>query len=220
MKTITIDATPRERTGKGAARTARREGLIPGTLHGQGKTITLSVDRRDFARKLMDAHGENVIWDVTLPGESPLKSIAREIQHDPVSRSMIHVDFQHIDMNRKINVLVAVHLNGEPDGVRNYGGILEHVSRELEISCLPADIPASIDIDVTDLLVGDSIHVRDIPTQNFEFLTDTDRVIAHVASPTVEKAADEDEGEEGAQASEEGAEAPDGEESKEDGGDS
>jgi large subunit ribosomal protein L25 len=192
MKTISIEATPRERIGKGGARTARREGRIPGTLYGQGKTISLSVDRRDFARKFIAAHGENVIWDVTLPGEAPLKSIAREIQHDPVSRSMLHVDFQHIDMSKTVHVSVVVHLIGEPEGVRTFGGILEHVSRDLEVSCLPLDIPVSIDVDVSGMQIGDSIHVSDIVTDRFEMISEGERVIAHVASPTVEKTAEEE----------------------------
>ena len=106
MKTIPIQAELRERVGKGGARSARREGRIPAVLYGHGERIHLSVDRREFVRAMVEAHGENVIFDVTLPGQSPLKSIAREIQHDPVTRSTIHVDFQHIDMSKKINVSV------------------------------------------------------------------------------------------------------------------
>lgn len=219
MKTIAIEGEIRDRLGKGGARSSRRGGRLPAVLYGQGKTIHLTVDRKEFVRAMQQAHGENIIFDVRLPGESiPLKSIAREVQHHPVSRAAMHVDFQHIDMSRKIELSVAVHLVGEPEGVRNFGGILEHPSRELEILCLPTDIPASIDVDVSEMMVGDTLHVSDITPGNFEFLDDGSKVVAHVAAPTVEKepAAEEIEGE----AVAEGAAAPEGEaaEAKAEGG--
>jgi large subunit ribosomal protein L25 len=196
MKTIAIDGELRDRLGKGGARTSRRSGRIPAVLYGQGKSINLTVDRKDFVRALQEAQGENVIFDVKIPGEStPLKSIAREVQHHPISRAAVHVDFQHIDMSKKIQLSVAVHLLGEPEGVRNFGGILEHPGRELAILCLPTDIPASIDVDVSEMMVGDTLHVSDVTPENFEFLDDGSRVIAHVASPTVEKEPTAEEGE-------------------------
>jgi len=186
MKTIPIAAEVREESGKGSARSTRREGRIPGVLYGQGENVRLSVDRKEFVKALHDAHGENVIFDVTLPGQTPLKSIARDVQHDPVTHAATHVDFQHIDMSQKIHVSVAVHLVGESEGVKNYSGILEHVSRELEVLCLPADIPSAIVVDVTSLGVGASIHVRDLPAVGFEILADGAQVVVHVAAPTVE----------------------------------
>jgi len=203
MKTIPIESELRDELGKGGARSSRREGRIPAVLYGQGKSIHLTVDRKAFARAMHEAHGENVIFDVRIPGESaPLKSIAREVQHHPISRAAVHVDFQHIDMTQKIHVSVSVRLIGEPDGVKNFGGILEHPSRELEILCLPVDIPASIDVDVTRMMIGDTIHVSDIQPDNYEFLDDGSKVLAHVAAPTVEKVATD------AAAAVEGAVAP------------
>jgi len=189
MKTIPIRAEERTRKGKGGARETRRNGRIPAILYGQGRTIALSVDRREFARALMEAHSQNVIFDLTLPGQEPMKSIPREIQHDPVSRSMIHVDFQHIDMTKKIHVRVAVRVVGEPDGVKNQGGILEHISRELEVSCLPAEIPNEIVVDVSHLTIGTSVHVSEIRVEGFEILEDPQQVVALVVAPTVEKVA-------------------------------
>ncbi|MGH2569982.1 MAG: 50S ribosomal protein L25 [bacterium] len=188
MKTIPIEGELRERLGKGGARSLRRDGRIPAVLYGQGKSFNLTVDRKQFVRAMQEAHGENVIFDVRVPGESaPLKSIAREIQHDPVSRAAVHVDFQHIDLTAKIHVSVAIRLVGEPDGVKNFGGILERPAREVEILCLPADIPASIDVDVSRMLIGDTLHVSDIVAGKFEFQGDPAKVVAHVAAPTVEK---------------------------------
>ncbi|MEZ5066720.1 MAG: 50S ribosomal protein L25 [bacterium] len=194
MKTIAIDAKVRERIGKGGARTARREGQLPGVLYGQGKKIALTVDHKEFLTAFHEAAGEALVFDVTLPGQPPLKSIAREFQRDPVSLEFMHVDFLHIDMSKPVHVMVTVHLVGEPDGVKNYGGILEHSARELEVSCLPSNIPSHIEIDVSGMAVGDSIHVSDIKTENFEFLEEMERVVAHVASPTVEKAATDEDG--------------------------
>ena len=128
---------------------------------------------------------------MTLPGRSPLKSLAREIQTDPVSRSMLHVDFQHIDMSQKIHVSVAVVLKGEPEGVKTFGGVLEHPARDLEVSCLPVDIPESIVVDVSGMGIGDAVHVRDLTPVGFEILEEPAKVIVLVAAPTVEKTAAE-----------------------------
>jgi large subunit ribosomal protein L25 len=193
MKTIAIEAHRRERTGKGSARSARREGRIPGVLYGRGENVVLSVDRKRFARALNEAGDENVIFDVMLPGQEPLKAIAREIQIDPITRGAIHVDFQHIDMSKKIHLSVAVHLVGEPEGVKNYGGILEQPMRQVEVVCLPANIPSHIDVDVSKLMIGDSVHVSDIVPEGFEFLDEPSKVIAQVAAPTVARVEEEEE---------------------------
>jgi large subunit ribosomal protein L25 len=219
MKTVSIDAEPRGDTGKGSARGTRREGRIPGVLYGQGKNIPLSVDRRGFVRALVEAHGENLIFDVNIPGEKTMKAIAREIQHDPITRSALHVDFQHIDMSKTIHLDIVVNLVGEPEGVKNFGGVLEHPGRTVEIETLPANIPSSIEVDVSHLMVGDSIHVSDLPAEGFTFLDEETRVIAQVAAPTIVKTAEEEaaeaeaaaEGEEGAEVKAEGEEEAKGE---------
>ena len=192
MKTVSIDAVPRENTGKGSARSARRDGRIPGVLYGQGKNIPLSIDRRGFVRAMLDAHGENLIFDVNIPGHGTMKAIAREVQQDPISRGALHVDFQHIDMSKPIRLDVVVNLLGEPEGVKNYGGILEQPGRSVEIECLPSAIPSSFDIDVSGLMVGDSLHVSDLAGEGIVFLDDPTQVIAHVAAPTVVKTAEEE----------------------------
>lgn len=208
MKTIPIEAQVRERTGKGGARTARRDGRLPGVLYGQGRSIHLSVDRREFVRALSQAQDENVLFDVRIPGESAaLTSIAREIQHDPVTRVALHVDFQFVDLTKPIHVELAIRLIGEPEGVKNFGGILEHVAREVEILCLPTQIPSHLDVDVSGLMVGDSIHVSDLPAEGFEILDSGTQVVAHVAAPTVEKVAAEEAPAEGEEAAAEGEEA-------------
>jgi large subunit ribosomal protein L25 len=188
MKTISIAAEVRTKTGRSGANAARRDGKIPGVLYGQGKTIVISLDRKELIRAMNEAHGENVLFDVSIGTQAPLKSILREVQHDELHRFVTHVDFQHIDLNKKIHVRVAIHLHGDPEGVKTFGGILEHTTRDVEILCLPAEIPPHFDVDVTKLLVGDSIHVSDLPKGNWEFLTEPMRVVAQVTAPTVEKA--------------------------------
>jgi large subunit ribosomal protein L25 len=187
MKTISIAAEERKQTGRSGANAARREGKIPGILYGQGKSIVLAVNRKEFLKAMHEAHGENVLFDVSVGSGAPLKSILREVQHDELHRHITHVDFQHIDLRKKIHVRVAIHLHGEPEGVKTYGGILEHTSRDVEILCLPAEIPPHFDVDVSKLMVGDSIHVSDLPSGNWEFLTEAVRVVAQVTAPTVEK---------------------------------
>lgn len=218
MKTISIAAKVREKTGRSGANQSRREGMIPGTLYGQGKTVTLEVERKDFVKAMAEAHGENVLFDVTIGGGAPLKSIVREIQHDVLHRMVTHVDFQHIDLSKKIHVKVAIHLHGEPEGVKTFGGILEHSGREVEILCLPTEIPPHFDVDVTKLLVGDSIHVSDLPKGNYEFLTDPHRVIAQVTAPVVEKIETPDAAAAATPAAEEAPKAEGGKPSKSEGG--
>ena len=189
MKTISLSAKARDQKGRSAANATRREERIPGILYGQGKNIPLSVDRKEFVKAMQDAHGENVLFDVMVDGGStPLKSILREVQHDTLHRFVIHLDFQHIDLTKKIHVRVAIQLHGEPEGVKTYGGILEHTTRDVEILCLPAEIPAHFDVDVSKLLIGDSIHVSDLPGGNYEILAEPTRVVAQVTAPTIEKA--------------------------------
>jgi large subunit ribosomal protein L25 len=205
MRTITIQAKQREKKGKGAARATRREGLIPAVLYGEGKNISLTVDRREFLKALQEAGGENVLFDIVIPGQKPLKSVLREMQQDVVSRSVTHLDFQHVGMHKKIHVSVSIHLKGEPEGVRNFGGILEHAGREVEVLCLPNNIPSHIELDVSSLMVGDSLHVSDLPRGDFEILDDATKVIAHVAAPTVERKTVEEEAAEEEAAAEEAA---------------
>ncbi len=187
MKTIPIAAEVRKETGRSGANAARREGKIPGVLYGQGKVIVLAVNRKEFVKAMAEAHGENVLFDVSVGEGTPLKSILREIQHDDLHRFVTHIDFQHIDLRKKIHVRVAIHLHGEPEGVKTFGGILEHTTRDVEILCLPAEIPPHFDVNVASLMIGDSIHVSELPKGNWEFLTEPVRVVAQVTAPTVEK---------------------------------
>ena len=190
MAEVTLTVEKRETKGKGPAKKLRSSGKIPAVIYGQGEeSVALTLDGKAFHAVLHSHHGENVIFEVKIPGrKTGLKAILREVQHEPVTGEILHVDFQHISMTKKITVEVPVALMGTPDGVRNKGGILEHILHELEVECLPGDIPEHIEVDVSQLDVGDSIHVSDIPVTKVKILTDPERSIATVVPPTIIKA--------------------------------
>jgi large subunit ribosomal protein L25 len=190
MAEVTLTVGKRQTTGKGPAKKLRSGGKIPAVIYGHGEeTVSLTLDGKSFHAILHSHHGENIIFDIHMPGEkTPRKAILREVQHQPVSGEILHVDFQHISMTEKITVHVPVSLVGSPEGVRNKGGILEHILHELEVECLPTDIPEHIEVDVAHLDVGDSIHVSDISVPKVKVLTESERSIATVVPPTIIKA--------------------------------
>jgi len=190
MAEVNLAVEKRETMGKGPAKKLRSAGKIPAVIYGQGEeSIPLTLDEKAFHAVLHSHHGENVIFEIQIPGrKTGLKAILREVQHEPVSGEILHVDFQHISMTKKITVQVPVSLVGTPDGVRNKGGILEHILHEVEVECLPGDIPEHIEVNVTELDVGDSVHVSDIPVTKVKILTDPERSVATVVPPTIIKA--------------------------------
>ena len=193
-ETTTIGASKRDGLGKGGARTTRRAGRVPGILYGHGEeSIPLSVDARELQRLVHSVSIENTIVDLALEGtRQPYKVLIREIQRHPTREEYLHIDFFHVAMDEKISVEVPVVLTGEPIGVRNKGGILDHQLRELEVYCLPGEIPEKIEVDVTNLDIGDSIHVRDLAVpEGVEVEADLDRSVAAVLAPAVVAAEEE-----------------------------
>ena len=186
MAIVPLQGRVRPGTGKGPARQARRDGLIPGVIYGHGETpVAVSVPRREFEVAMRTAKGSNVIVGLALDGGAEQTAIIREVQRDPISHDILHLDFHHISLTEKVTVEVTVHLTGVPDGVKNGGGILEHITRTIEIECLPTQIPGHLEADVSALGIGDSIHVRDLVIPNAEVLSDPDTTIATVVPPTV-----------------------------------
>jgi large subunit ribosomal protein L25 len=193
MAVIALKGERRERLGKGGARTSRREGKIPGVLYGHGEEpIAVSVGARDFQLALHAHKGGNPIVNLAVAGRE-YTALIRAVQYDPVSHDILHLDFQHISLTETIEVAVNIRLVGTPVGVKDAGGILEHILREVEVRCLPTAIPASLDADVSALGIGDSIHVRDLAARDVVVLTDADATVATVVPPTVieEKPAEE-----------------------------
>jgi len=193
MAVITLNGARRSRLGKGGARTARREGLIPAVLYGHGEDpVPVSVGSREFDVALRGHKGGNPIVNLAVAGQE-FTALIRAVQYDPVSHDILHLDFQHISLTETIEVRVNVHLIGTPVGVKDGGGILETILRDIEVRCLPTAIPSSIDIDVSHLNIGDSVHVRDFSVPNVTLLVDLDATVATVVPPTVieEKPAEE-----------------------------
>ena len=184
--TAMISATEREGRGKGAARSTRREGRIPGILYGHGEeSLALSVDAGELKKLVHSISIENTILDLDLGGSEPYKVLIRELQRHPVRDEFVHIDFFHVAMDEKIQVEIPILLVGTPTGVKNKGGVLDHQLRELEVFCLPGNIPEKVELDVSGLDIGDSIHVSDIQLADVEILTELDRAVVAVLAPTV-----------------------------------
>jgi large subunit ribosomal protein L25 len=186
---VSLQAKARTNTGKGAARSIRRAGKIPGVIYGHGREPeALEVDAPALQRMLVGISAESTVVEVSVEGRTPVKALIREIQRNPVRPAdIIHVDLYEIHADEKITLSVPVHLVGTPDGVRNFGGVLDHILREIEIEVFPGDIPSSIDLDVTALAIGQSLFVRDIKLDKVEILNDPDIPVASVVAPRVEE---------------------------------
>ena len=189
MSVIQLKGTQREGVGKGFARKARAAGQIPGVVYGHGeKPVAVAVDAKEFEVALRSHKGANPIVNLSL-ASGAFTALVRDVQMDPVTRGIIHLDFQHISLTEQIEVEVAVHCIGVPIGVKDGGGILEHHARSLKIRCLPTAIPPSIDVDVTALEVGQNLHVRDLAPGAYTMVTDGDVTVAAVVAPLTEEAA-------------------------------
>ena len=193
MSVIPLPGTRRERLGKGGARKTRAAGHIPGVLYGHGETpIPVQVPAREFDLALRHHKGSNPLVSLSVDG-GEYTALIRDVQYDPLSHDILHLDFQHISLTETVEVQVAVHVTGLAVGVKDGGGILELITRQIEVRCLPTAIPSGIDVDVTPLAVGDSIHVRDLVVKDVTILTDPNATVATVVAPTVieEKAPEE-----------------------------
>jgi large subunit ribosomal protein L25 len=189
MKEIELRAKPREESGKEYAKKLRKNGFVPAVLYGpETKTLALEVETKSFLSLLRGGLGENVIITLLLDDkkDSQRKVLVREVQRDPVTGAILHLDFHQISLTKKLTIQVPIHLMGTPVGVDD-GGILQHALRDLEIECLPTTIPEKIEVDVSHLKIGDSVHVADIKVENAEILSDSKSSIVSVVPPTVFK---------------------------------
>lgn len=180
----TLEAETREAGTKNHARRVRREGRIPAVVYGAGKdSVPVSVDPRHVLRILRSDTGHNTIFDLALKGGEATKAMIVDWQYEPIKGHLLHIDLKRIAMDKALRVSVPVVLQGVPAGVKTEGGILEHMLREVEIECLPADIPGHIDVDVSELTFGKVLRVSDLPhNEKLKFLTDANQPVAHVTS--------------------------------------
>ena len=179
-----LEAQPREAGNKNAARRVRASGKIPAVVYGAGKdALSVSVDPRQVSRILSSETGHNTIFDLALNGGEQTKAMIVDWQYEPVKGKLLHIDLKRIAMDKKLAVKVPIFLKGEAAGVKQQGGILEQMLREVEVECLPGDIPGHIDADVSELVFGKVLRVSDlVRSDKFTYLTDENQPVAHVTS--------------------------------------
>src|SRR5438132_9651219 len=187
-QTISLAASPRQATGKGGARQARFRGKVPAVIYGHGRdTQALELEAKALEKALTGIEPASTIIELAVDGKAAVKTLIREIQRHPLRPDIIHVDFYEIHAAEKVKLKIPVHLVGSPDGVRNAGGVLDQVTREVEIEVLPENIPDRVELDVTALKIGDSLHVRQLQIPNVTILTHSDLTIATVVPPRAEE---------------------------------
>jgi large subunit ribosomal protein L25 len=178
---IEVAAQPRKAGGKNDARRVRKTGMIPAAVYGAGKDpLAVAVDPKAVNKILRSEAGHNTIFDLAVNGGAE-KVMIVDWQYEPLKGHLLHVDLKRIAMDQVLRVSVPVILKGTPEGVKTEGGILEQLIREVEIECLPADIPAGITVDVSNLKFGENLRVSDLAHDDkIKFLTDEDQMVAHI----------------------------------------
>ncbi len=186
---VLLNAERRAERGKGAARKLRSRGQIPAVIYGHGRDPeALAVSAMELDKALQGIAAESTVIDLSVDGQG-VQALIREIQRHPTRMTITHVDFYEIHAGEKITLDVPIRLVGSPEGVRNGGGVLEQFLREIEVEVLPRDIPEHVDVDVTELAIGKSLHVEDITIPDAKILTDADTTICTVVPPRVEEEA-------------------------------
>ena len=205
MSEMNIKVQRREQTGKSANRQLRATGALPAVVYGDHKDpVPITIDRKKVIELLKKGGGENAVFKLELEGAKASRhAMIRDLQVDPISRRIIHIDFQRINLSEKVKVEVAINLLGEPSGVKNEGGVLDFITREVEVECLPNDIPQSLVLDVSELKIGDHVEAGQLTLpESVELMDEPERVIVSVSHSRVEAEIEELE----AEAEAEGAE--------------
>ncbi|HXY78483.1 MAG TPA: 50S ribosomal protein L25 [Candidatus Acidoferrales bacterium] len=184
LETNLLEAHPREAGNKNSARRVRRDGKIPGVVYGAGgDSLPVTVDPRQVLRILHSETGHNTIFDLALNAGERTKAMIVDWQYEPIKGALLHIDVKRIAMDKALKVSVPILLKGDAEGVKTQGGILEQITREVEIECLPTDIPSHIDADVTHLVFGTVLRVADLPhNPKLKFLSDPNQPVAHIIS--------------------------------------
>jgi large subunit ribosomal protein L25 len=187
----TLNATARTGSGKGGARKLRATGKVPAVVYGHGdKNVPLSLDRHELELLLHAISVENTVIGLVTDGGAPKDVLIREVQMHPYRPEVLHVDFIQLHAGEVIRMKIPVRLTGNPAGVRDSGGVLDQVIYDLEVECLPGNIPEAFELDVAHLEIGESVRVQEISVENVRVLADGDLPIASVIAPTVEPADD------------------------------
>jgi large subunit ribosomal protein L25 len=186
---IVVEGAPRSDRGKNEARRLRQTGKVPAVLYGgKGNAITLALNAKQIGAILRSESGHNTLFQVDLAGKHE-PAILKDWQVDPLSGKLLHVDLLRVAMDVRMRVKVPVHTFGEPAGVKQQGGVFEVVTREVEIECLPAEIPTEFKVDVSGLMLGKQLRAGELPidTAKMKLITDPERVLAHVVALKVEE---------------------------------
>ncbi|CAN5752367.1 50S ribosomal protein L25/general stress protein Ctc [soil metagenome] len=188
----TLQAEKRATRGKNEARRLRAAGRIPAVVYGveKGKAIEISVDPKILSRILHSDSGANTLISLQgLEGAADARVLVKEYQLDPIHHKMLHADFYQVAMDKKLIVTVPIVLKGEAKGIKQQGGVVDFVNREIEIEVLPADIPEHIDVDITELMLGQGVRVRDVHTEGAKWtpISDMDLMLVHVVAPRAEE---------------------------------
>ena len=188
-KDITVAAEPRESRGKNEARRLRVKGFAPAVLYGANEpAVAVAVSPKEVNKILHSNTGHNTIFNLALQGGAQVPVMIVDWQRDPVKETLLHVDLKRIDLTKRINVKVRVHMTGEAQGVKLQGGLLEAITREVEIECLPDEIPESFTVDVTELMIGQNLRASDIPLiGSMKLLSAPEQVLAHVVTIKAEE---------------------------------
>ncbi|MBI4981751.1 MAG: 50S ribosomal protein L25 [Candidatus Omnitrophica bacterium] len=201
MEEILLDAEKRQEIGKGKVKHLRDEGILPAVVYYGGKnSLALKISRSQLLKLIHQHHIETAVINLKVKDDTSKKSrpcLIKEIQYDPVHGNIVHVDFNEISLTKAIKVNVPVVAKGESIGVKQEGGSLEHILWEVEVECLPTNIPKEIEVDITQLKLGDSIHVKDmVAPSGVKILTDAEGIVLSIAAPMKEEVAAAVEGEE------------------------
>jgi len=186
-----LEAVSRDTFGKNEARRTRREGKVPGVLYGGDgqKATPIAVDPRALLRILHSEAGQNTLISLKMAGNGDARVLVKDFQLDPITHQVLHADFYRVAMDKVIQVTIPVSVHGEPKGVKQQGGILEFIRREIVIECLPGDIPENVAVDVSELMLHQGIRVRDVATDpKWKPVTEGDAMLVHVIMPKAEEA--------------------------------
>jgi large subunit ribosomal protein L25 len=178
-----VVATPRSgKFNKNAARRVRVSGQIPAVVYGAGQdSVAVAVDPKIITRILHSDSGHNTIFDLDISGSPTVKAMIVDWQHEPIKGKLLHIDLKRIAMDKKLTVNVPIELVGEPAGVKQQGGILEQIAREVEVECLPGDIPNEIELNVSELVFGTVLRISDLPKNDkVKYLSDPEQPVAHI----------------------------------------
>ncbi|HZR25794.1 MAG TPA: 50S ribosomal protein L25 [Vicinamibacterales bacterium] len=187
-----LEASARDTFGKNEARRTRRDGKVPAVLYGgeNRQATPIAVDPRALLKILHSESGANTLISLKLAGAGDTRVLVKDFQLDPITHHVLHADFYKIAMDKVLQVTVPIIVKGEPKGVKQQGGLLEHVRREIVVECLPADIPEHIDVDASELMLHQGVRVRDIATNpKWKPITEGEAMIVHVIMPKAEEVA-------------------------------